>query len=105
MSNNKVKLDAIDPKIGANSTRFSEVAGARVDNLQQQHAGLDNVYQVYLYGGNDINDYYTGAESLNQETMIANVLKSYNRDVASGQIPEAKAGTDAYKAMSEIAKG
>ncbi len=105
MPDNVVKLDAMSSTVGANPTRYSAVLGARVDSLQQQHAGLDQAYQTYILGGNDINDYFSDGQSLTQQTMVAMVAESYNRIDASEQINEMKAGTDAYKSMTELAKG
>ncbi len=107
MPDNIVNLDTISSTVGANPTHYSAVLGARVDKLQQKSASLDNAYQSYILGGNrdQLGDYFTDGQSLTQEMMIANVLRSYNRIDASEQINEMKAATDAYKNMTELAKG
>jgi hypothetical protein len=104
---NKVQLDEIHSSVGANPTKFSAALNARVNSLQQQSAGLDSAYQSYILGGNrdQLGDYFTDGQSLTHQMMLANVLRSYNRNAATEQIAEQKAGTDAYKGMTELAKG
>ena len=105
MTDNIVHLDQINSTVGANPTKYSAVLGARVDDLQQQSAGLENAYQTYILGGNDLDTYSSDGQSLTQQMMIANVLRSYNRIAASEQITEQVEATKSYKGMTELAKG